>query len=245
MTRGERGAQLSDGPNLQASAQQIWLPELMHSSAPLHCGLAGHKKEVGVLPANAWSGGLPDSHRLCLPRRSREKALSSSLLYEAPCCASDFPVCCYKSCQPSKILIYSHIPARRCRAVFLGLAGASLTTPLSRSIIDPAFWAKTAAKSIVKPSSAEGKNPPFHRDNLFWQKSIIYFFLSKSEYIFLKRSIQLPVEAAACIGSACRFLPINEGGCGHPPLRRRGRLNHYSESRSAPGSVARVSAWLL
>ncbi len=51
------------------------------------------------------AGGLLDSHRLCLPRRGRKKTLSSSLRYETPCCASDFPPRCYKSCQHSKILI--------------------------------------------------------------------------------------------------------------------------------------------
>ena len=37
--------------------------------------------------------------------------------------------------------------------------------------------------------------------------------------------VQSPVGADAYIGPTYRFLPASEGGCGHPPLRRRGLLN--------------------
>ena len=39
--------------------------------------------------------------------------------------------------------------------------------------------------------------------------------------------VQSPVGADAYIGPTYRFLPASEGGCGHPPLRRRGLLNRY------------------
>ena len=40
--------------------------------------------------------------------------------------------------------------------------------------------------------------------------------------------IQQAVGADAHIGPALRALPANEGGCGHPPLRRK-RLNRNKE----------------
>ena len=77
MTRGERGAQLSDSPNLQASAQQIWLPGLMHSSAPLHCGLDGlRKKWVRAAARKCLGGRLAGQPQALLAPARPEKSAS-------------------------------------------------------------------------------------------------------------------------------------------------------------------------
>ena len=51
--------------------------------------------------------------------------------------------------------------------------------------------------------------------------------LTGERKICLEVSIQSPVGADAYIGPTFRFLSANEGGCGHPPLRSRARLNKY------------------
>ena len=79
------------------------------------------------------------------------KSLSNSLIYEAPCCASYFPAGCYKPCQPSKILIYSHIPARRCRAVFSGVGRCKPDNPgKHRPKIDPPVFGANGSKKRFK-----------------------------------------------------------------------------------------------